>query len=197
MRTFLPALVLLSGCFAPASWLSDTDIADTGLLDDTAECDTDTDTDADTDTDSDADADTDSDTDADTDVTDYNLMVQVDVPRQSDADGILHYLDYEVVSDVVNLGTISSELWEDRASAYSEDGTVTFLLNVPDDSIAFRGDVDFPSGGNTCEGYDPGVLQTSIRIYFNGYAETVEPWDFSWQADGVTYSGCSFAALDM
>lgn len=122
-----------------------------------------------------------------------NLAVVVDYPW---GDGDVVCLDYEVVTDRAYLGTISGDAWEDAGGCVVVvDGKATWYLDVGYNMDAVRYDVDFPSGGNICEGYDT----TAHNLVDSGVTYGTATWSvgsysMSWDDGGVTYYGCSAVA---
>lgn len=202
-------LLLLAAC-NPATLTteqpdcSDCDDADT---DTDTDSDTDADSDTDTDTDTDTDSDTDSDTDADADTGGNpndgtgNMAITVAYPW---GDGETLCLDYEAVTDRDDLGVISGEVWEDAGGCVIVSGGVAvWRLDVGYNIDAVRYDVDFPDGGNLCEGYtgtlaDGGWSETAHLLVETGITYGIATWapgpySISWSDEVGTYYGCSAA----
>lgn len=122
-----------------------------------------------------------------------NLEITVAYPW---GDGAVVCLDYEVVTDRDYLGVISGEAWEDAGGCVEVvDGVATWAIDAGYSADAVRYDVDFPQGGNLCEGYD----DTAHLLVETGVTYGVSTWtpvtySMSWEDSGVTYYGCSAAA---
>lgn len=122
-----------------------------------------------------------------------NLAVVVDYPW---GDGDVVCLDYEAVTDRSYLGTISGDAWEDAGGCVTvTGGKATWYLDVGYNMDAVRYDVDFPSGGNICEGYgDSAHLLVDSGVTYGTATWSVGAYSMSWTDGGVTYSGCSAVA---